>query len=211
MLACIYDYDAENKRADKYKCIRFLTNKLFANVNVVNLQSGFTPVHWLARHGNYHILHRLSNVSKLKPCMFLPDFLGYTPLDYAGKFNHWKIVAHIIKTTIDLIKHPDKVNFEFPPSLNLTDENLKVLLKDKYMLSNLLFWACCLDEKQLPSEPLVDDLLELGARPEWPMSINNKRCSLHMAAKYGHWTKLAKILNFLKRDYSDIKAHQSRQ
>lgn len=76
-------------------------------------------------------------------------------MDYAGKFKHWKVVTHLIKSTIKLIEaveEGEKIEFTFPEGTNLSNENLTILLKDNYLRSNLLFWACCLDEEKLPSE-----------------------------------------------------------
>jgi len=35
---------------------------------------------------------------KTKPaCMWIPDFMGYTPIDYAGKFGHKEILNFLIR------------------------------------------------------------------------------------------------------------------
>jgi ankyrin repeat protein len=61
--------------------------------------NGFTPLHWAARYGEIEIIKALceykfedslSGVDEgqvMGACEYMPDMNGFTPLDYAGKFE----------------------------------------------------------------------------------------------------------------------------
>ena len=65
-----------------------------AKTNLINKHSGFTPVHWAARHGELEIVKLLCDKGA---CEYMPDHMGYTPLDYAGRFKHLKVVSYLVK------------------------------------------------------------------------------------------------------------------
>jgi ankyrin repeat protein len=95
MLACIYkDKSSTLTRDNKLKCVRMLLQN-GCDPNVVNKHSGFTPMHWLARYGELSII---KEIYKKRPdvCEYLPDFRGFTPLDYAGMFEHNETVNFLI-------------------------------------------------------------------------------------------------------------------
>jgi len=66
--------------------------------NIVNNNSGFTPMHWLARYGELKIIREFYNSKqKFNVCEYMPDYRGFTPLDYAGMFEHHETVLFLIK------------------------------------------------------------------------------------------------------------------
>ena len=83
-LACINDI--ETKKVDKYKCIEFLVKICKADPNVANIHTGFTPLHWSARHGELRSVKMMCEYGNAQ--MHIPDARGFTPIDYAGKFEH---------------------------------------------------------------------------------------------------------------------------
>ena len=54
-----------------------------------NVYTGFTPLHWCARYGELDNVKMLCEAGA-NEC--IPDLMGFTPLDYAGKFEHWDVV-----------------------------------------------------------------------------------------------------------------------
>ena len=64
-----------------------------AEVNTHNAYSLWTPAHWAGRHGDNKLLEKLIN-HDAKP--YTPDRKGYFPIDYAGKFEHWKTVKRFV-------------------------------------------------------------------------------------------------------------------
>ena len=83
------DWDGKSevpeKLLNKRKMVRLLVEH-GADVNVRNSKNGFTPIHWAARYGEVENIKVLCEQSKMEICEFMPDFNGYTPLDFAGKF-----------------------------------------------------------------------------------------------------------------------------
>ena len=83
--------------------------------NVFNKHTGFTPMHWCARYGELDSVIALCNAGAKEPLKdnvaSIPDFMGFTPLDYAGKFavaaysattkkggeSHWKVVDCLVR------------------------------------------------------------------------------------------------------------------
>ena len=80
MLACINNH--ESKEKDKYLCIRLLKDS-GCQINIRNSESGFTCMHWVARWGEVeNIKYLWNNGCKI----YVPDNMGFIPLDYAGLF-----------------------------------------------------------------------------------------------------------------------------
>ena len=90
-LACLRQSEA--KESIKRMMIKFLLES-GANPNVFNKHTGFTPMHWCARYGELESVQALSDAGANE---YIPDFMGFTPLDYAGKFEHWKVVEYLVK------------------------------------------------------------------------------------------------------------------
>ena len=90
MLACVAHNDVKIK--DKMKIIKYLL-KFGSTPNVINKFTGFMPIHWCARHGELNNVEILIEKG-INYC--IPDFEGYLPIDYAGKFKHWPVVKFLI-------------------------------------------------------------------------------------------------------------------
>jgi ankyrin repeat protein len=99
MLACIYG-ESESKQQDKYNCIRLLKDS-GCKLNIRNNESGFTCMHWVARWGE---IENIIYLCEAGTAIYLPDNLGYIPLDYAGLFRHKKAMIYLIKKGIEQAK-----------------------------------------------------------------------------------------------------------
>lgn len=86
LLACIYDYEA--KKLDRQKTIDLLLQN-GADPNCQNLYTGFTPMHWEARYGKVDSIRAFVERGAIE---YIPDERGYRPIDYAGKFRHYKAI-----------------------------------------------------------------------------------------------------------------------
>lgn len=75
------------------KCIKFLL-ECKANPNVRNKVTGFTPLHWACRYNELSIVHALCSKGAVE---YIPDFQGFTPIDYAGKFGSNDLKLYLIK------------------------------------------------------------------------------------------------------------------
>ena len=75
--------------------VKYLLSKR-SDPNVRNKMNGFTPLHWAARYGEIDIVKALCE-SHEEVCEYIPDYKGFTPLDFAGKFNHTETVSYLIK------------------------------------------------------------------------------------------------------------------
>ena len=64
-----------------------------ANPNVINKHTGFMPIHWCARYGE---LQNVELLIKAGSNIFIPEFEGYLPIDFAGKFDHLKVLHSLI-------------------------------------------------------------------------------------------------------------------
>ena len=89
-LCCVYSI--ETKVEEKTQCVKFML-ECGSNPNVRNSHTGFTPLHWAARHGEQEIVHLLLHAGAVE---YLPDVWGFSPLAYAGRFGHQKIIKHLI-------------------------------------------------------------------------------------------------------------------
>ena len=66
----------------------------------MNLHSKFTALHWACVHGAEKIVNMLLDNGAH---YFYPDDEGYFPIDYAGIFNHAKVVELIINNHLSNI------------------------------------------------------------------------------------------------------------
>ena len=97
MLACIYNI--ESKETDKYNCIRLLKD-CGVKLNVRNNESGWTCMHWLARWGEIDNIKYLYDDGN-GMAIYVPDNLGYIPLDYAGLFGHKKVIQFLVTKGVE--------------------------------------------------------------------------------------------------------------
>lgn len=114
ILACVHD--AETKKLEKFKCIEFLIKECKADPNVRNKHTGFTPLHWAARYGEFKIVRLLCEEGGALE--YIPDTMGYTPMDYAGFFQHHETLKYLIDRVVpQIIEHRQfmttKTNREF--------------------------------------------------------------------------------------------------
>jgi ankyrin repeat protein len=50
-------------------------------------------LHWCARYGEIENVRNLLNNNAYE---YIPDANGYTPIDYAGLFNHQEVIVAIL-------------------------------------------------------------------------------------------------------------------
>jgi ankyrin repeat protein len=98
MLACIYNIDS--KEHDKNNCIKLLKDS-GCKLDNRNNESGFTCMHWVARWGE---IENIQYLYESGMAIYIPDNLGYIPLDYAGLFGHKKAMRYLIEKGVEEAK-----------------------------------------------------------------------------------------------------------
>lgn len=73
--------------------VRLLLNAK-ANPNVQNNLTSFTALHWACINGAIDIVKILLEHQAMP---YVPDALGYFPIDYAGLFKHDETVSLLIR------------------------------------------------------------------------------------------------------------------
>jgi ankyrin repeat protein len=90
MLACVHAI--ESKKESKHDCIKLLLES-GNNPNIMNKETGFTPLHWVARYGE---LQNVEILCEAGAKAYMVDSKGFTPIDYAGKFEHNSTIKYLI-------------------------------------------------------------------------------------------------------------------
>ena len=86
----------------------------------------------MSRYGEFENMNLLLNNKNMPAIEYIPDFLGYMPVDYAGMFNNYEVVKRLVELTYSRIKEecpldnsvmtPDNDHCMIP-SLNLIISN----------------------------------------------------------------------------------------
>jgi hypothetical protein len=133
-----------------------------ADPNVRNMYSGFTPLHWAAKHGELHIVKLLcehSDNPKFQAIEYIPDEHGNMPLDYAGFFYEeneknyrevmlylikrmWKKCLAYIKTIEDLHASGNPTEHKEHKVAGKNHYYCKEFLINPVTRSTILYWAC---------------------------------------------------------------------
>jgi ankyrin repeat protein len=95
---------------------------------VCNLQTLFTPVHWLSRHGDSEIITLF--IEKYGCHITVPDKQGLYPIDYAGLFHHHEAAAILIRHSIKLFKAEVEEVRANPGVKELITEGKKIISDD---------------------------------------------------------------------------------
>lgn len=164
-------------------------------------------------------------VEEYKACEYIPDFRGFTPLDYAGMFKNHDVVDFLIrkiwkkiKNEMNKRKKQNKETTGSPKVAKVSKDELKKavaqdlftckeLLLNPVLRSNLLHWSCTLNEDKFNWRLMKKMMKELNAYPECPVKPNKSRTSLHEASINGQWKKLKVILQHINRRYLKDSTH----
>lgn len=81
--------------------ITYLIKDCHADVKCMHSVTKWTPLHWIARYGDIELCKlMLENHGDA----FTPDNKGYFPIDYAGYFQHEKMVKVLVEHSIEEYK-----------------------------------------------------------------------------------------------------------
>jgi ankyrin repeat protein len=117
-----------------------------ANPNVINKHTGLMPIHWCARYGEQNNVTLLYDFGS---SICIPEYEGHLPIDFAGKFDHWKVVHYLIYKMYGDCKSKIKEvtsGKKFAKNTKEIDKNPEFIL-NPITRSTILFWASYLDEE----------------------------------------------------------------
>ena len=163
-------------------------------------------MHWCARYGELDSVEALCEAGGNE---YIPDLMGFTPLDYAGKFRHYTVVRYLVfrlwekcrnqMEATNKSKEPTIKTYTAaaPPSIFGCPE----LLLSPILRSTILFWACYLPETMMTWREIKQLITELGAYPECRNQMDKEKTALHAASIAGNWKKLKVLLHDVNQRY----------